>query len=333
MTTPPVMPAGVPREPLVSRFAPAPTGFLHLGHVVNALYVWGVTKAMGGRVLLRIEDHDRQRCRPEFERAILDDLDWLGFEPDDYVTAAFRAGPCAGRQNDRAAIYASALGVLEAAGIVYACRCSRGDIETASPDRQTGGTEPAYPGRCRDARLARVPGCGIRVQIFEGVERFHDLRHGVQTERPASHCGDVLIRNRRGDWTYQFAVAVDDWDQGVTLVIRGDDLLASTGRQLQIARHLGRSRAPVFLHHPLLMKTRAQKLSKSDEATAIRDLRAAGLPREAVIGRAAAAAGLAHRANETDRATPDGDARPLSVAEACDLVRCAGNWTYPEERL
>src|SRR5262245_34390567 len=90
---------------IVSRLAPAPTGFLHLGHVVNAIYVWGVTRAAGGRVLLRIEDHDRQRCRPEYERALLEDLDWLGFAADDFSTDAFRAGPCPGRQSNRADVY------------------------------------------------------------------------------------------------------------------------------------------------------------------------------------------------------------------------------------
>src|SRR5229473_7495625 len=94
---------------IVSRFAPAPTGFLHLGHVVNAIYVWGLTKARGGRVLLRIEDHDRQRCRPEFERAILEDLDWLGFVPDDPPADAFRSGPCRSRQSNRSDIYEAAL--------------------------------------------------------------------------------------------------------------------------------------------------------------------------------------------------------------------------------
>ena len=101
---------------IVSRFAPAPTGFLHLGHIVNAIYVWGITKSIGGRVLLRIEDHDRQRCRPEFERAILDDLDWLGFVPDDPPTDAFRTGSCLGRQSDRTSIYEAALATLRADG-------------------------------------------------------------------------------------------------------------------------------------------------------------------------------------------------------------------------
>src|SRR5947208_11088099 len=121
-----------PDHIVITRFAPAPTGPLHLGHVVNAIYVWGITRTMGGRVLLRIEDHDRQRSRPEFERAILDDLDWLGFRPDEPSTSAFRGGRCSGRQSDRAEVYEAALEKLRMAGLVYACECSRTDIMPAS---------------------------------------------------------------------------------------------------------------------------------------------------------------------------------------------------------
>ena len=121
----------LPAAPL-TRFAPAPTGHLHLGHVVNALYVWGVARAMGGRVLLRVEDHDRQRCRPEYEASMLDDLDWLGLSPDVYPTAAFRVGRCDGRQSDRDAIYRAAIADLASRGLVYACRCTRRPLWRAS---------------------------------------------------------------------------------------------------------------------------------------------------------------------------------------------------------
>src|SRR5262245_46483910 len=109
----------------LTRFAPAPTGWLHLGHVLNALYVWNTARLTGCKVMLRIEDHDRERSRPEFERAILDDLDWLGFVPDIHPTAAFRSGPCEGRQSDREDVYRSALERLVRANVVYACECTR----------------------------------------------------------------------------------------------------------------------------------------------------------------------------------------------------------------
>ena len=271
---------------MLSRFAPAPTGFLHLGHVVNAIYVWGITKSLGGRVLLRIEDHDRQRCRPEFERAILDDLDWLGFIPDEYPTDDFRAGRCPGRQSDRSRIYEDALQKLRASGLVYACECSRSDIVAVS----TPSDELCYPGTCAAKGLAERPGRGIRIRLAPSIERFVDDRHGPVEHRPFEQCGDLLVRDREGNWTYQFAVAVDDLEQGITHVIRGDDLLVSTGRQIQLARLLGRMVPPQFFHHPLVMKTATQKLSKADRDTSIRELRADGWKPADVIERAASLA-------------------------------------------
>jgi glutamyl/glutaminyl-tRNA synthetase len=136
------------------------------------------------------------------------------------------------------------------------------------------------------------PGLGVRVRLERSVERFVDLRHGACEQIPSEQCGDLLARDRDGNWTYQFAATVDDWRQGVTLVVRGDDLLESTGRQLQLARLLGRPDPPRFLHHPLIMKSPTQKLSKSDGDTGVRDLRARGWTPAAVLGQAAALAGL-----------------------------------------
>ena len=283
---------------VISRFAPAPTGLLHLGHVVNAIHVWGITKAAGGRVLLRIEDHDRQRSRPEFERAILDDLDWLGFSPDHPTTEAFRAGECEGRQSDRDAIYLSALGELRQHGLVYACECSRRDIVASGPP----GGELRYSGTCAERHLAEGPGRGLRLRLEPSIEGFFDGMHGPVEQCPAEQCGDVLLRDRDSNWTYQFAVTVDDLRQGVTLVIRGEDLLESTGRQLQIARALGRAEPPRFVHHPLLMKSATQKLSKADGDTSVRDLRGRGMTAAEVIGRAAAAAALVPHSQPIDAA-------------------------------
>jgi glutamyl-tRNA synthetase/glutamyl-Q tRNA(Asp) synthetase len=259
---------------IISRFAPAPTGFLHLGHIVNAAYVWGETRARHGSVLLRLEDHDRQRSQPRFEAAILDDLAWLGFAAD--------APPV--RQSDRGAIYEAALSGLRRRGLVYACNCSRAAI--AAQAVGPADADLRYPGTCADRGLAEGPGLGLRVRLEPAVERFIDLRHGVQEQRPWEQCGDLLVRDRDGQWTYQFAATVDDLVQGVTLVIRGDDLLASTGRQLQLARLLGRVEPPEFLHHPLIMKSSSQKLSKADGDTGIRELRAQGWTPAQVIERA-----------------------------------------------
>lgn len=280
---------------IISRFAPAPTGFLHLGHIVNAVHVWGITRGLGGRVLLRIEDHDRQRCRADYERAILDDLDWLGFVPDEPSTNAFRSGACDGRQRDREPHYQAALARLLTEGLVYACDCTRRELRDAmSAQASTSGAddELRYSGRCASRQLEWTRGRGLRVKLATCIERFDDLRHGVIEQRPSEQCGDMLIKDRDGNWTYQFAVTVDDLEQGVTLVIRGDDLLASTGRQIQLARLLGRQVPPAYLHHALVMKSATQKLSKADRDTSIRDMRDAGRSVEDVIGAAAHAAGL-----------------------------------------
>lgn len=271
--------ARLPPRPL-TRFAPSPTGYLHLGHVVNAVYVWGLARALGGRVLLRIEDHDRLRSRAAFETALLEDLAWLGFAADD--------GPV--RQSDEPQAYDDALARLARGHHVYACDCSRRDIATTSPGAP--GEEPRYPGRCRDRGLAPAAGCGVRLEIAPGVERFEDGLLGPQAQEPALQCGDLLVRDRDAHWTYQFAVTVDDVRQGIDLVIRGTDLLSSTGRQIRLARLIGRETAPVFVHHPLVRKAGGGKLSKSDGDTGVRELRAAGVAAGEVIGRAAAAVGL-----------------------------------------
>jgi glutamyl-tRNA synthetase/glutamyl-Q tRNA(Asp) synthetase len=243
--------------------------------VLNAEQVWG----SGARVLLRIEDHDRERCRPEYEAGILDDLDWLGYRPDVFPTDAFRAGRCEGRQSDRDAVYREAFEQLASRGLVYACDCSRRQIEALA-----GGddSELRYPGTCRDRGLPLTGGYGWRVRMEAGIERFVDERLGPQEQDPSRQSGDVLIRDRLGNWTYQFVVSVDDFRQGVDLVIRGVDLLSSTGRQIRIARLLGRERPAAFRHHPLIMRSAGQKLSKSDGDTGIRDLRARGQAAEAI---------------------------------------------------
>jgi glutamyl-tRNA synthetase/glutamyl-Q tRNA(Asp) synthetase len=263
--------------------------------VVNAIYVWGLTRAAGGQVLLRIEDHDRQRSRGEYERAILDDLEWLGFIPDEPPIARFRDGRCAGRQSDRSEVYERALLQLRDRGLVYACECSRSEIAQAG---SPANDELRYPGTCSEKQLPEQSGRGLRVRLPAITEWFDDLIQGPQQQRPVDQCGDVLVRDRDGNWTYQFAAAVDDLAQGVTLIIRGDDLRPSTGRQIQLARLLGRATPPRFLHHPLVMKNATQKLSKANRDSGIAALRAQGWRAEAVIGHAAAAAGLIENERE-----------------------------------
>jgi glutamyl-tRNA synthetase/glutamyl-Q tRNA(Asp) synthetase len=185
------------------------------------------------------------------------------------------------RQSDRHPTYEQAFRHLRDTHQVYACGCSRKDI---------GGER--YPNICRELLLEERAGRGVRVAIDAGEEVFVDGLLGPQRQSPADDCGDLLLRDRDGHWTYQFAVVVDDMREGITLVIRGADLLPSTGRQMRLARMLGRAEPPLYVHHPLILKPSGEKLSKSSGDTGVRELRAAGLSAAEVIGRAAAAVGL-----------------------------------------
>jgi glutamyl-Q tRNA(Asp) synthetase len=284
--------ARLPARPL-TRFAPSPTGYLHLGHVANAVWVWGLARALGGRVLLRVEDHDRGRCRPEYERAMLDDLAWLGLEPDLGTPEEVRGVPSSYRQSDMGAEYQAALDRLGRAGLVFGCDCSRKDL--ASTEGDVFNQETRYPGRCRGRGLTMAPGIGARLRLEPRLERFVDGRLGTHEQAPAEQCGDLLLRDRLGQWTYQFAVVVDDCRQQVDLVVRGEDLLPSTGRQIHLGRLLGRPTPPVFLHHPLIRKAGGEKLSKAARDTGVRELRAEGVSRGVVLGLAAALTGLLPR--------------------------------------
>lgn len=284
----------LPARP-VTRFAPSPTGELHLGHVAHALWVWGVARHTGGTVLLRMEDHDRGRSRREYEGRILADLEWLGLEPDATCLASIRAEiPSPWRQSDNQAAYEAALGRLRSATLVYGCTCSRAQIaRSVDMGQAAGGVEIPYPGSCRNRGLAPgTGGAGIRAVLPADAVPFEDLRLGVQRQVPATQCGDLLLRDAAGNWTYQYAVTVDDLRHGVTLVVRGEDLLDSTGRQLLLASLLGRPTAPAVLHHPLLVNEAGRKLSKKDAALSLRALREGGATPAAVRHEAATRSGL-----------------------------------------
>jgi glutamyl-tRNA synthetase/glutamyl-Q tRNA(Asp) synthetase len=303
--TPPFVPSGIPPD-ATTRFAPAPTGFLHLGHIVNAIFVWGVARRHHGRVLLRVEDHDRGRSRSVYELALLEDLEWLGLEPDEPTLVSFHTGSSPFRQSDRGDRYVSALNDLALHNPVYGCRCTRRDI--AAGAEATPGEERRYPGTCRElGHDIDEDGVGVRVVVGPGSEAFVDLLLGPQRQTPERQCGDILVRDRTGQWTYQFAVTVDDYDQGVDLVIRGEDLLSSTGRQIRLARMLGREEPPRFLHHPLVLKRSGEKLSKASGDTGIRELRAAGVGSTELLGEAAYRGGLLSTA------------RPLTADDLADL--------------
>jgi len=194
-----------------------------------------------------------------------------------YPTDAFRKGACVSRQSEREDIYAREAARLIDAGLVYGCRCSRREIAARSGGPEAG-MEPRYPGTCRELGVEPADGLAWRLVIASGEEAFDDLIRGPQVQDPAAGCGDVMIRDRKGNWTYQFVASIDDYLQGIDLVVRGRDLLASTGRQIRIARMVGRPAPATFAHHGLVMRggDDREKLSKSNGDTGVRDLRAAG---------------------------------------------------------
>src|SRR5262245_10713354 len=177
--------------------------------------------------------------------------------------------------------------------MIYGCRCSRVTQAAASmADVGSANAERRYPGTCRDAGIPLSENVGWRLRIDPGVEEFDDVMMGPQAQDPSTQGGDLLLRDRLGNWTYQCVAVIDDAVQQITLVVRGEDLLASTGRQIRLARLIGRETPPVFLHHPLILKSATQKLSKSDGDSGIADLRARGWMAGEVLAYSAWLSGL-----------------------------------------
>jgi glutamyl/glutaminyl-tRNA synthetase len=277
--------------PPTTRFAPAPTGRLHLGHLANAIYVWGLARRLGGRVLLRIEDHDRQRCRPEYETALLDDMDRLGLAADAPSTDELRAGPSSYRQSDNGALYAAALDRLAGVTDVYACDCSRATFAAWRSNHSASWSGPGCPGGCRARGLEPRAGLTLRVALGEGDEGWADRLLGSRSG-PVSADGDLPVRDRNGNWTYGLCVVVDDLRHGVDLVVRGEDLVDATADQIRLGRLLGRETPPSFAHHPLVHRADGAKLSKAGSDEAIGELLLAGISPNELVGDAARRVGL-----------------------------------------
>jgi glutamyl/glutaminyl-tRNA synthetase len=234
-------------------------------------------------VLLRIEDHDRQRSRAGYVDAILEDLDWLGFHADE--------GPVRQTDPDAVAAYQASLDRLADEGLIYRCTCTRTTFAAWAQEHGSDWTGPGCPGSCRARSLPGDPATSLRVVLGAGVEHFDDVRLGPQIGAPSA-MGDLIVRDREANWSYGFAVVVDDERQGVDLVVRGEDLLPETARQIRLRRLLGPGRPPVYLHHPLIRKSSGAKLSKSDGDAGVGDLRAAGWSPAQVRAEAARRAGL-----------------------------------------
>ena len=272
---------------MITRFAPSLTGYLHLGHVLHMIYVWGLARKYGAQVLCRIEDHDRSRARPEFETTIFQALDWLQFVPD--LGLGAKGGGRGSittksefRQSDCSEHYQSVLDHLEKRGLVYGCECSRKQIAETQPD---GAEELMYSGTCAHKGLP-LEGNTVRFRTSERETVFQDLKLGKQCQLPWLQCGDFSLRDRQGQWTYQFACVCDDIRHGVDLVIRGEDILFSTARQIQLFQMLEKI-PPQYFHHPLILDEEGRKLSKRQRSESITQMCENGIPAEEVIGRAA----------------------------------------------
>jgi glutamyl-Q tRNA(Asp) synthetase len=253
------------------------TGHLHLGHAVNAVYVWGLARALGGEVLVRLEDHDRGRYRPEYEQSILDDLVWLGLNAE---------GDPISRQLENQGRYEDAARRLAASGLVFNCECTRRTLESEQ------GESSRYPGICRERGLPSGVGRTLRFRVDDRPVSFTDHRLGPQRQLPAEQCGDFVLRDAQGQWTYQHCVVVDDLAEGITLVVRGEDILESTGRQILLHEALAERALPAYFHHPLVTDASGRKLSKKEFAKSLGDLRREGWTPEQVLGEAAFLGGL-----------------------------------------
>jgi glutamyl-Q tRNA(Asp) synthetase len=271
--------------PLTTRFAPSPTGFLHLGHSYSALIAWRRARAGGGRFLLRLEDIDPGRCRPEFSRAILEDLEWLGVDWDGEVRV----------QSEHLAEYQAVLDALSARGLLYPCFCTRADIQrevAAAAQAPHGPDGPRYPGTCRalsaDARAARLA-AGVPYALRLEMERALAAVSGTLTFEESGEkivCdpapfGDVVLARKDAPASYHLCVTHDDAVQGVTLVTRGEDLKPATHLHRLLQALMGWP-APVYAHHRLLTDASGRRLAKRDKAATLRDLRAQGVSPEEV---------------------------------------------------
>ena len=264
------------------RFAPSPTGRLHLGNVRSALLGWLWARADGGEFLLRIEDLDPERSKPAFTDGIFEDLEWLGLDWDGPVW----------KQSERAAVYDEALDRLQRAGRVYPCWCSRGEIARAASAPHVGEEGPVYPGTCRlqpVEKPGRAP--AWRFHVEPGAVTVDDALHGPLTQDVAREVGDFVVRRMDGVASYQLAVVVDDAASGISHVLRGEDLRSSTPRQVLLQRALGLP-TPVHAHVPLLLQADGKRLAKRDGASTVAGLRAMGWSPEQVIGQLAAWSGL-----------------------------------------
>jgi glutamyl-tRNA synthetase len=293
------------------RLAPSPTGALHLGNARTFLLAWLSVRAQGGTVVLRIEDLDGPRVKPAATQSVIDDLHWLGLDWDEGPDVGGPYSPYL--QTERGLLYDRAFERLRAAGVLYPCICSRKDIERAASAPHPGEEGPRYPGTCRPPPLLHSPELNSSVAVAPGAEQgmnpgaavaaawrfitpaqpqcFTDGRHGPQIHDLQATLGDFVVRKANGTPAYQLAVVVDDAAMQITEVVRGDDLLSSTPRQLLIYRTLNWE-PPRFYHVPLMIGPDGRRLAKRHGDSRLSIYREAGLSPERLVGQLASSVGL-----------------------------------------
>lgn len=287
--------------PPVGRLAPSPTGLLHLGHARSFLLAWWSVRARGGRMVMRMEDLDAPRVQTSMIDAALADLEWLGLDWDGPVVLQ-----SAGMEHLRAAVAS-----LAERGLAYACVCTRGDLRAASAPQQGDG-EVRYPGTCRgrfaskdEAERTTGRAAGLRFVVPDGAVEIDDAVAGRARFDVHAEVGDFLIETKSGVPSYQLAVVVDDARQGVTEVLRGDDLLPSAARQWHLQRALELPH-PAWVHVPLVVDAEGRRLAKRADDLALAGLREGGTDPRAVVAWAAKSAGLDVPARVTAREVVDG---------------------------
>jgi glutamyl-tRNA synthetase len=318
------------------RFAPSPTGALHLGNARTALLAWLHARAHGGAFVMRVEDLDFGRVRPGIMERQLDELRWLGLDWDEGPDVGGPHAPYI--QSQRHDRYDEALRRLAERGLLFECTCSRRDIVQAASAPHAGEEGPRYPGSCRERLVdPSVPSLmahgradfALRVRVEPGAVCFHDGVMGDCCYDPAAETGDFVVRRKDGAAAYQLAVVVDDAAMRMTHVVRGADLLSSTARQILLCGAL-QLPVPQFVHVPLMLGADGERLAKRHGAVSLGELRDAGVPAARVCGWLAATCGLAEAGEEIDLAelvTRFDVARlstaPTAVSEA-DLARLRG---------
>ena len=277
------------------RLAPSPTGYIHLGNAWAFLCAWLAARASEGTVVLRLEDIDPARSRPEFADGLLRDLEWLGLDWDEGPAAGGAFGPYI--QSQRFSLYEKTLSRLDAAGYVYPCFCTRKELRSLA-GAPHGPEEAPYPGTCRNLtsemrgkRLAAGKKATLRFHFPKAAEAFYDLIAGRHPPSGEARSNDFALRRSDGVYSYQLAVVADDAAMGINQVVRGNDLLHCTPQQIQLFSALG-AQPPEYAHVPLVLDARGERLAKRHHGLEVRALRECGASPAALIGYLAWRGGL-----------------------------------------